>query len=45
MVAPASMCSADGVVGDPRETYFSPNRVLGTIEPVTFAGIVPIWSG
>ena len=27
------------------ETYFSPNSVLGTIEPVTLAGIVSVWSG
>ena len=31
--------------GTSRETYFSPNRVLGTIEPVTLAGIVSIWLG
>ena len=40
MTAPASMWSAAGSSGTTRETYFSPNRVLGTIEPVTFAGIV-----
>ena len=28
-----------------RETYFSPKRVLGTIEAVTFSGIVSIWLG
>ena len=27
-----------------RETYFSPNSVLGTIEPVTFAGTTPLLS-
>ena len=40
----------DGVAGRRRsgtssETYFSPNSVLGTIEPVTLAGIVSISSG
>ena len=45
MVAPASMWSDDGDSGTSSETYFSPNRVLGTIEPVTLAGIVSSWSG
>ena len=40
IVAPASIGSGAGSSGTSRATYFSPNRVLGTIEPVTFAGIV-----
>ena len=45
MLAPASMWSGEGFSGTSSETYFSPKRVLGTIEPVTFAGIVSSWLG
>ena len=45
MVSPAWMGSEEPPSGGTSETYFSPNRVLGTIEPVTSAGIVSVWSG
>ena len=31
--------------GTTRDTYFSPNRVFGTIAPVTLLGIVCSWLG
>ena len=34
-----------GRFGTTRDTYFSPNSVLGTIAPVTLAGIVCSWLG
>ena len=45
MVAPAWIDSDEGSSGMIRETYFSPNSVLGTIEAVTLAGMVSIWLG
>ena len=45
MVAPGRRGSGDGSCGTTRETYFSPKRVLGTIAPVTLAGIESSWPG
>ena len=45
MVSPASIGSPEVASGMTSETYFSPNSVLGTIEPVTSAGIVSVCSG
>ena len=45
IVAPGWSGSGDGSRGTTSDTYFSPNSVFGTIAPVTFRGIVCIWSG
>ncbi len=37
------MCCDDGSSGTISDTYFSPNSVLGTIEPVTFSGMSSSW--
>ena len=45
MVSPALIGVADASSGTIRETYFSPKSVLGTIEAVTFSGMVSTWLG
>ena len=45
ITSPAAIGSASGRAGSWRATYFSPNRVLGMIRAVTFAGMVSIESG
>ena len=45
IVAPGCKGRDDGSRGTTRETYFSPNRVFGTIAPVTLAGIACSWPG